>query len=146
MTRLLASILLLLPLVLHAAAPVYPFETPGQERRFHALTQELRCLVCQGESIASSNAELAADLRTEVHRLILAGKSDEEVVDFLVARYGDFVLFKPPVKASTYLLWFGPFALLLVGIGVLLGVVRQRRATPALSAEERALLDEEGRE
>jgi cytochrome c-type biogenesis protein CcmH len=141
--QLLALILLVLPLALPAVVPTYAFETPAQEARFQALTQQLRCLVCQGQSIADSNAELAADLRHEVHRLILEGKSDEEAIGFLTARYGDFVLFKPPVRASTWPLWFGPFVLLLVG-GVALGVLirRRHRQPPAqLSSAERERLD-----
>jgi cytochrome c-type biogenesis protein CcmH len=149
MKRLIVLMVLLLPLTPQAAEPVYRFETPAQETRFQSLNQQLRCLVCQGQSIADSDADLAADLRREVRRLILEGKSDQEVVDFLVARYGDFVLFKPPVKASTYVLWFGPFVLLVAGIGMLFGAIRKRRTTPVLSAEERArlrvLLDEEER-
>jgi len=98
----------------------------------------LRCLVCQNESLASSHAELAADLRREVRELMTKGMSDQEIKDYLVARYGDFVLYEPPVKSYTLLLWFGPFALLLVGLALLLVQLRKRRsAMPevALSSE-----------
>ena len=116
-------------------------EDPKLEARLVDISQELRCLVCQNESLASSHAELADDLRREVRDLIRQGKSDQEIKDFLVARYGDFVLYRPEVKPLTWVLWFGPFLLLLVA-AVFLGVyLRQRRqlAQPAaLSDEERA--------
>ena len=101
-------------------------------------------LVCQNESLASSHAELAEDLRREVREQISKGKSDQEIVEYLVARYGDFVLYKPPMKSYTVLLWFGPFALLLAGLGLLVFQLRKRRQSVpevALSAEaeERAI-------
>ena len=116
-------------------------EDPKLEARLVDISQELRCLVCQNESLASSHAELADDLRREVRDLIRQGKSDQEINDFLVSRYGDFVLYRPEVKPLTWVLWFGPFLLLLVA-AVFLGVyLRQRRqlAQPAaLSDEDRA--------
>ncbi len=121
----------------------YEFDDAEQLERYQQLIYELRCLVCQNQNLADSNAELAGDLRREVHRLILAGKSDQDVIDFMVARYGDFVLYRPPLKAKTVLLWSGPFVL---GIGalVLLLVQLRRRAEDAgdtpLSDEERARL------
>jgi cytochrome c-type biogenesis protein CcmH len=131
--------LLLLPLVLGAAAPVYEFETEAQAARFKALTEELRCLVCQGQNIASSQADLAKDMRGQVQRQILDGKTDAEIKDFVVARYGEFALFRPPVKASTYLLWFGPFGLMIVGAAIAgMLIHRQRRPSAPLSAAERA--------
>jgi cytochrome c-type biogenesis protein CcmH len=121
------------------AAPMA--EDPKVEARLVDISPELRCLVCQNESLASSHAELADDLRREVRVLIREGKSDQEIKDFLVARYGDFVLYRPEVKPLTWVLWFGPF-LLLVLAAVFLGVyLRQRRALPApaaLSDDERA--------
>ena len=115
-------------------------EDPKLEARLVDISQELRCLVCQNESLASSHAELADDLRNEVRELIRTGKSDQEIKDFLVARYGDFVLYRPEVKPLTWVLWFGPFLLLLVA-AIFLGVyLRQRRALAApvaLSDEER---------
>ncbi len=115
-------------------------EDPKLEARLVDISQELRCLVCQNESLASSHAELADDLRNEVRELLRTGKSDQEVKDFLVARYGDFVLYRPEVKPLTWVLWFGPFLLLLVA-AVFLGVyLRQRRALAlptALSDEAR---------
>jgi cytochrome c-type biogenesis protein CcmH len=106
-------------------------EDPKLEARLVDISQELRCLVCQNESLASSHAELADDLRNEVRELIRSGKSDQEVKDFLVSRYGDFVLYRPEVKPLTWVLWFGPFLLLVVA-AIFLGVyLRQRRALAA---------------
>src|SRR5690554_1135638 len=133
MKRLLILGLLLLPLLAVAATPTYPFDTPEQEKRFQTLSAQLRCLVCQGQAIGDSNADLAVDMRKEVHRMIVEGQSDQEIVDYMVARYGDFVLFKPPVNASTYLLWFGPFVLALIGVWVLFTLVRRHRAPAELS-------------
>jgi len=106
-------------------------EDPKLEARLVDISQELRCMVCQNESLASSHAELADDLRQEVRELIRSGKSDQEIKDFLVARYGDFVLYRPEVKPLTWVLWFGPFLLLVIA-AVFLGVyLRQRRAIAA---------------
>jgi cytochrome c-type biogenesis protein CcmH len=99
---------------------------PVTEKRLQHLSEELRCLVCQNQNIADSNAELAQDLRREIRGMIQAGKSDKEIIDFMVARYGDFVLYRPPVKGITLLLWGGPVALLLLGLFVLLRYLRQR--------------------
>ncbi len=103
-------------------------EDPVVEARLVAIADELRCLVCQNESLASSHAELAEDLRREVRGLIREGKSDAEVKRFLVDRYGDFVLYRPEVKPLTWALWFGPFALLVLALIVLGRYLRQRRA------------------
>ncbi len=96
------------------------------DARLRSLEEELRCLVCQNQTLADSNAPLAEDLRREVRELAVAGKSDEQIKEYLVARYGDFVLYRPPVKTTTWLLWFGPFALLLGG-GVLWALILRRR-------------------
>ena len=100
---------------------------PALEARLLVIAEELRCLVCQNESLASSNAELAQDLRSEVRDLIRQGKSDAEVKDFLVQRYGDFVLYRPAFKPMTYVLWIGPFVLLVLGLWLLWRVLRARR-------------------
>lgn len=92
------------------------FKDAEQEQRFYTLIEELRCLVCQNQSLADSNAELAQDLRNEVHSMFVAGKSEEEITDYLVARYGDFVLYRPPLKPTTLLLWSGPLLFLIVGL------------------------------
>ena len=111
------------------------FEDPQQQERYETLINELRCLVCQNQTIADSNAELALDLRDKVAVLIEEGRSDAEIVEYLTARYGDFVLYRPPVQTNTLLLWLGPFLLLLVAGVVLIFTVR-RRAQFADSDEE----------
>ncbi|MEY4438833.1 MAG: hypothetical protein RIQ36_297 [Pseudomonadota bacterium] len=124
-------------LVVGREAPLMA-EDPKLEARLVDISQELRCLVCQNESLASSHAELADDLRNEVRELIRSGKSDQEIKDFLVSRYGDFVLYRPEVKPLTWVLWFGPFLLLLIA-AIFLGVyLRQRRALagPAVLSDE----------
>lgn len=115
-------------------------EDPVVERRLNAIAQELRCLVCQNESLAASRADLAIDLRREIRGMIRAGKTDEEIMAFLTDRYGDFVRYRPPLKASTIALWFGPFVLLALALYVFVRQVRrtQRAVTPQLSEEERA--------
>jgi cytochrome c-type biogenesis protein CcmH len=104
------------------------FESMLQEDRFNQLTQELRCLVCQNQNLADSDAQLAHDLRAEVHEMLVAGKSDDEIKQFMVERYGDFVLYRPPVQKNTYLLWLAPMALLLIGGVVLRSSVKKRSA------------------
>ena len=111
---------------------------PVEAARAVKLAEKLRCLVCQNQTIADSNAELAEDLRRQIREQIAAGKSDDEIVDYMVARYGDFVLYQPPVKATTVLLWAGPALLLLGGFVVLVRNVRAPRPPEApLTAEER---------
>jgi cytochrome c-type biogenesis protein CcmH len=109
------------------------------EKRVAALAHELRCLVCQNQTLADSNAPLAVDLRNQIREQIVAGKSEQDVLDFMVARYGDFVLYRPPLKAATVALWLGPFAFLALGIWLLARRVARRRAPePELSDAERA--------
>lgn len=103
-----------------------PFSNPVMQRRYEGLIQDFRCLVCFDENIANSNALLAADFRKQVHDMIAAGKSDRQIKDFMVDRYGDFVLYRPPVQPSTWLLWGGPFVLLLIGLIVLIFILRRR--------------------
>ncbi len=109
------------------------------EKRMVAISEELRCLVCQNESLAGSQADLAKDLRREIREQIAKGRSDQEILDFMVGRYGDFVRYRPPLKGTTFLLWFGPFLLLVAGIAALAIILRrrgQRVAAATLSAEE----------
>ena len=109
------------------------------EKRMVAISEELRCLVCQNESLSGSHAELAQDLRREIRTMIAAGKSDKEILDFMVARYGDFVRYRPPMKPTTWLLWGGPFLLMAGGVGALIAFLRRRAkagAAPVLSEEE----------
>ena len=113
---------------------------PVLEQRMIKLSEDLRCLVCQNESLAGSRADLAQDLRQEIREQMSAGKSDKEVVDYLTQRYGDFVLYKPPVKPLTWLLWFGPFVLLAGSVGGLYAYIKRRGNRPAdepLSEEEK---------
>ena len=115
-----------------------PFKDHAQEVRFQNLTRELRCLVCQNENLADSNADLARDLRHEVFDLMQQGKSDDEIKQYLVDRYSDFVLYDPPVKSSTLLLWFGPLAILLAGAVVVVVTVRKRsRLAPATAPDDK---------
>ncbi len=118
------------------------FASEAEKQRFRHLIKDLRCTVCQNQNLADSNAALARDLRRKILDQIQAGKSDQEIMEFLVARYGDFVLYRPPFKRSTWFLWLGPFLFLLVAVAILVAVIRRRAAAPAaLSAEERARLD-----
>jgi cytochrome c-type biogenesis protein CcmH len=129
----------------HAREAVPLAEDPVVESRLVHISQELRCLVCQNESLSSSRAELADDLRREVRDLIRANKSDQEIKDFLVSRYGDFVLYRPEVKPLTWVLWFGPFVVLLIAAVFLLAYLRQRRAVVQpqdLSDAERAQVEQ----
>ena len=115
------------------------------ERRMVAISEELRCLVCQNESLAGSQADLAKDLRREIREQIQAGRSDQEILAFMVGRYGDFVRYRPPLKGATLLLWFGPFLLLIAGLAGLLMFLRRRArrvAEATLSAEERKKAEE----
>jgi cytochrome c-type biogenesis protein CcmH len=116
----------------------------NNEARIRQLEEKLRCLVCQNQSLADSGAELAGDLRRQVREQVAAGKTDEQVIDYLVQRYGDFVRYDPPFKATTALLWVGPFLLLAAGAGLLVIVVRRRRNAPeepALAPEEKRLVE-----
>jgi cytochrome c-type biogenesis protein CcmH len=117
---------------------------PVTEKRLQKLSEELRCLVCQNQNIADSNAELAQDLRREVRSMIKDGKSDKEIVDFMVARYGDFVLYRPPVQGNTLLLWGGPVALLVLGIIALI-TYQRRRAVRVAAADKPLSADEASR-
>ncbi len=129
-----------------AALILLSFPGKGNEnaQRIRLLEEKLRCLVCQNQSLADSNAELAGDLRREVREQVSAGRSDEQIADYLVQRYGDFVLYEPPFKASTALLWIGPFVLLAAASLVLVATLRRRRRAPeepALAAEEKRLVE-----
>ena len=127
------------------AKDAQPVEDPQIEQRMKAITQQLRCLVCQNETLADSQAFLAEDLRREIREQLKAGKSDQEILAFLTQRYGDFVLYNPPVKATTYLLWFGPFLLLLIGLAALYRYQKHRRQLipeQPLTADERQRAEE----
>ena len=114
-------------------------QDPALERRVTRLAHELRCLVCQNQTIADSNAPLAVDLRNQIREQLAAGKSERDVIDFMVQRYGDFVLYRPPFKATTVLLWAGPFLFMVAGLVFLVRLLRRRRVPePQLSEAERA--------
>ena len=133
--------------VARAAIDTYEFKDEVERERFRSLTEDLRCPKCQNQNIADSNAPIATDLRREIYRMLDDGRSDKEIVDFLVMRYGDFVMYKPPLDSRTWLLWYGPFGLLGLGAIVLCVLVLRRRkvekapAQVALSKAERERLD-----
>lgn len=136
MKRLLFVLLLLLSAAASALEPI-KFTDDAEETRFRELAAELRCVMCQNQSLADSNAQIAHDLRMQVLTLMREGKSDPEIKDYLVARYSDFVLYSPPVRPATWLLWFGPGLILLGGAAVLVVVVRRRAAqAPAATPTE----------
>ena len=139
---LLLSVLLIISTPFVQAGEAVPTnDDPILEKRVMDLSEHLRCLVCQNQTIADSNAELAVDLRNQVREKLKAGQSEDDILKYMVARYGDFVLFKPQMKSSTWLLWFGPLLMLLGGAWVLIISLRQRRKLQlqahVLSAEER---------
>lgn len=142
MPRLLALIAALLLAATVSAGEAQPAAAdPALEARLVKIAEELRCLVCQNQTIADSNAGLAIDLRNQVREMLQQGMTDQQIVSYMVQRYGDFVLYRPPVKSSTWLLWFGPFLLFAVGVTVLILKLRKRSrsAAPQLSQTERDL-------
>ena len=149
MKRWLAAVVFGLTLTggAHAAIDTYEFANDAERDRFRELTKELRCPKCQNQDIADSNAPIATDLRREIYRMLGEGKDNQQILDFMVARYGDFVLYKPALTGKTAVLWFGPLALLVGGLVVIGVIVGRRRRTEqvegsdTLSAEERKRLD-----
>ena len=127
-----------------AAIDIYEFTTEDERRRYQKFIQELRCPKCKNQNLAGTNSQIAVDLRRELHKMVVDGKTDAEIIDFMVSRYGDFVLYRPPLKASTLALWLGPLVFLLTGmttVGVI--VWRRRRMAPEvaqLSEEEQKQL------
>lgn len=137
MKQLICGMLLALCLAgnVRAAIDAYEFNTDAERERYRTLVEELRCPKCQNQNIADSNAPIAMDLRREIYRMVEQGQSNEQIIDYLVARYGDFVRYKPPLNAKTVVLWYGPFALLALGFGVLAFIlIRRRRAAVSPSA------------
>ena len=124
----------------HAVLEPLKFESSSQESRYKALIAELRCLVCQNQNLADSNAELARDLRLLTYNMILSGSSDKDIVQFMVSRYGDFVLYRPPFKPSTALLWLAPLLFMAGGCFVLFRIFRRRKniRPPNIPANQRA--------
>lgn len=107
------------------AEEIYPFANNAERDRFQQLTQQFRCMVCQNEDLASSNAALAKDLRDEIYRLVAQGQDDKSIVDYMVKRYGDYVLFRPPWQYQTYVLWLGPFFLVFMGLCIMIRIMRR---------------------
>ena len=136
MKPLFILIFLFLALPVYAGIEINTFESPQQEADYNELVDELRCLVCQNQNLADSNAELAVDLRNEVLKMITEGSSKKEILDFMVTRYGDFVLYKPPVQNNTAVLWIGPFVILAIGLLVAFIFVRRHRPTPENETKE----------
>lgn len=151
MRRFLFALLSLCCIALaHAAIDPYEFDSDAQRDRYHQFIEDMRCPKCQNQNLAGSDAPIAKDLRHELHRLLIEGKSDTEIVDYMVARYGEFVLYKPPFDRKTAILWLAPLGFLAVGALVLVVVIRRRGAlntveTKALTVAEQqqlaALLD-----
>lgn len=138
----LTSVLFLHIACANDAAPLA--DDPVTEQRLITISEEMRCLVCQNESLAGSRSDLANDLRREIRTLIKEGKSDEQIRSFMVDRYGDFVLYRPPVKPITWLLWIGPFVILVIGIAFLFSYLRRRNtlaSTKTLSPEDNQKID-----
>ena len=123
---LLALAALVLAAAVHAADAPLTAAEPELEKRMLRISAELRCLVCQNQTIADSNADLAVDLRKQVRDMLRQGQSEQQIIDYMTARYGDFVLYRPPVKSSTFLLWFGPMVLMVAGLATLVLVLRRR--------------------
>ena len=113
--------------ILEAAVEVKQFQNPEHEQRYKNLINEFRCVVCQNQNIADSNAELAQDLRKQVFKMINAGNNDDEIMEFMVTRYGDFVLYRPQLNSMTFLLWAGPFIIFIIGLYFLISFIRQRK-------------------
>ena len=137
-----ASMLFLQTAIANDAAPLA--DDPVTEQRLITISEEMRCLVCQNESLAGSRSDLANDLRREIRTLIKEGKSDQQIRAFMVERYGDFVLYRPPVKPITWLLWIGPFMILVIGIAFLLSYLRRRNtlvSSKILSEEDNQKID-----
>ena len=132
---LLATLLLALPLLAPAIDAERAFDDPVLQERYESINRELRCLVCQNQTIADSNATLAGDLRREVKELIAAGKTDDEIREFMIERYGDFVLYRPRMTGTNFLLWAAPALMLIAGFFVALRVIRRRAAEPELDPD-----------
>lgn len=143
---LIAGALLMCSLTSSAVVDIVEFDTESQRHRYMQLSEELRCPKCQNQNLAGSDSQIAGDLRRELHRLLLEGKTDREIKDYMVARYGNFVLYKPPLQNSTLVLWGLPIFLLLVGAGAVFFITKQRRlamadATASLSDDDHSRLE-----
>ena len=134
---LLFGVLLAVPV--QAKVEIVQFDTPEQEERYKKVIAELRCLVCQNQNLADSDAELAVDMRRKAYELVKQDKSKTEIANFMVDRYGEFVLYRPPFNRNTLLLWIGPFIILLAGVGLLIRTILRRRVEQDLGVDEATL-------
>ena len=145
---LFALLLLSIPVTGQATVETHRFDNPAQEERYKKLVAELRCLVCQNQNVADSNAELAYDMRRKTYEMVTAGKSENEIVDFMVTRYGDFVMYRPPLKLTTALLWFAPLLLLSIALIIVFSYLRKQKKQSSIEMtgqqqqQMRKLLDE----
>ena len=135
-------IFILLPFYCSGAIDAYSFPDDEMRKRYHALIDELRCPQCLNTNLSGSDSMIASDLRREVHRLVLEGKTDDEVLGFMHDRYGDFILYDPQLKPGTWVLWFGPFVLFLIALGVAYRISTRRRQVTQLSDAEQERLDQ----
>ena len=126
-TLILIGMLCLVNITGASSQDRYPFDSPVQQANFYRLTKELRCLVCQNETLAESTVPLAADLRQHIYQMMQEGKNKQEIIKYLTKRYGDFVLFRPPLKPTTWFLWFAPFALLIISVLVFLRFIQKNK-------------------
>jgi cytochrome c-type biogenesis protein CcmH len=135
-------LILLLGLIVataQARVEVHTFDSPEQEARYNQLIDELRCLVCQNQNLADSNAELAVDMRRKTYEMVREGRSKKEVADFMVERYGEFVLYRPPFNSNTLLLWIGPFVILIAGVAIMLRTIANRRRETGAVVDQKSL-------
>ena len=132
---LILWLILMLPHQVMTAIDVYDFPSEGERKRYQKFLEELRCPKCKNNNLAGTNSEIAVDLRRELHKMVLEGKTDEEIIDFMVSRYGDFVLYRPPVQGNTIALWAGPGVFLLIGLSAIAWIVLRRRRLVGSAAE-----------
>ncbi|MET0065225.1 MAG: cytochrome c-type biogenesis protein [Candidatus Thiodiazotropha sp.] len=139
---LLGLLIISAPTLMASTLAEYTFEDPHRHDEFRSIIEEMRCLVCQNESLAGSNADLAVDLRNEIYDMMKQGHGKDDIIKFMVARYGDFVLYNPPLKPTTYPIWFGPLIIFVVGALVLLRILKRKSRSQEtdLSDEERQRL------
>lgn len=139
MRYMLILLLGLTAAAVQAKVEVHTFDNPEQEVRYNQLIDELRCLVCQNQNLADSNAELAVDMRRKTYEMVREGHSKKEIADFMVERYGEFVLYRPPFNANTMLLWIGPFVILIAGVSIMLRTIARRRGDTAQVVDQKSL-------
>lgn len=137
MRILIVVLMLFTALSAQAVIEVRSFDDPAKRQLYEELIEELRCLVCQNQNLAASNADLAKDLRRQTYNMIQDGATKSEILDYMVQRYGDFVLYRPPVRSTTLMLWIGPAVLLVVGLAIVVVIARKRRSAEDLTDDER---------